>query len=269
MNSAGKKKCLVLGGKGFVGSAVVREASRRGYEVLVVDKDEYAEAVGTSCDVLVNANGNSRKYLAAQDPSLEFDLSVRSVVKSLQDFKAGLYVHLSSIDVYPVVNDPAGNSETAEIECAKLSPYGFHKYMAEQLVQRYAANWLIVRMAGFVGEGLKKNSIFDLLNGQPLRVHPDSEYQYLNSRDMASVIFTLVEKGLSKEIFNVAGDGVIAIRDVAAMIPDCSPRLEQGLQRERYEVNLDKIKQHAAIPKTADTVKAFIREVLKDRKKNA
>ena len=53
------------------------------------------------------------------------------------------------------------------------------------------------------------------------------------------------------------------------MIPDCSPRLEQGLQRERYEVNLDKIKQHAAIPKTADTVKAFIREVLKDRKKNA
>ncbi|MBU4461359.1 MAG: NAD-dependent epimerase/dehydratase family protein, partial [Verrucomicrobia bacterium] len=72
MSVAGQRTCLVLGAKGFVGSAIAAEAARRGWRVVAVDKEEYAAAVGTSCDLLVNANGNSRKYLAAQDPKLEF-----------------------------------------------------------------------------------------------------------------------------------------------------------------------------------------------------
>lgn len=262
MRSEGRT-CIVLGGRGFVGSAIVEEARARGCAVTLVEKDDYDTHIGASADLLVNANGNSKKYLAAQNPELEHELSVRSVEKSLQDFRAGRYVHLSSIDVYPDVRNPAHNRETAAIDPSKLSVYGLHKHEAEERVRAQAKSWLMIRMGGFVGPGLWKNSIHDLLKRQSLRVHPDSEYQYLHTRDLARIVFDLVEAGVEKEIFNVAGDGVISPRAVAAMIPGCDlSGLPPGLPRERYEINVDKIRARAALPRTVETVREFVQNVL-------
>src|SRR4051794_4034630 len=74
---------LVLGGRGFVGSAFVRHADAHGVEVRAVGRDDYASALGTSCEVLINAAGNARKYRADADPRWDFDESVRSVLHSL------------------------------------------------------------------------------------------------------------------------------------------------------------------------------------------
>lgn len=253
--------CLVLGGKGFVGRAIAAEATWRGYQVIVVDKDEYESAKGTPCDLLINANGNSKKFLARENPGLEFDLSVRSVLYSLHDFPAGRYVHLSTMDVYPDVADPKLNHEAAVIDTNRQSPYGFHKYLAEQLVRHYAKDWLIFRMAGFVGQGLWKNPVFDLLNNIPLRVHPDSQYQYLNTRDLAAAIFDMIKKPVSGEVFNITGQGVMSLREVSSLIP--GHRLDpawDALPKERYEMNLDKISRHVRIPRTQETVAAFIQQ---------
>lgn len=255
------RTCLVLGGKGFVGSAIVAEARLRGYQVQVVDKDEYEGSVGTSCDLLINANGNSKKFLAKENPALEFDLSVRSVLRSTHDFKFGRYLHLSTMDVYPDVSDPALNHEDVAIDSARQSAYGFHKYLAEQIVRRYAEHWLIFRMAGFVGPGLWKNSIFDLLNGQPLRVHPDSSYQYLHTSDLARAVFTVVESGAEREVFNVTGRGLLSLGNVAAMISGC--RLDPAwcaLPKERYELNIDKLCRLYPLPRTEDTIRRFVDE---------
>jgi len=259
------RSCIVLGGKGFVGSAVVAEGRRRGYAVAVVDKDEYAAHCGASCDVLINADGNSMKFLAAEDPKREFDLSVRSTEQSLHDFQFGVYVYLSTIDVYyPDVATPATTREDRDLPIARMSPYGFHKYLAEQIVRHDAAQWLIFRMGGFVGRGLWKNPVHDLLHGKPIRVHPDSEYQYLNTSDLAAAVFEVLERGAIAEVFNVTGEGVIALSAIAAMIPGCSlSALPAGLPRERYEVALDKIRQHVLLPATQDTVRHFIREALR------
>jgi nucleoside-diphosphate-sugar epimerase len=256
-----QQTCLILGGKGFVGRAIAEEARRRDFGVVVVDKDEYEAAKGTPCDLLINANGNSKKFLARENPRLEFDLSVRSVLYSLNDFPAKRYVHLSTMDVYPDVSDPHLNHEDVTIDTNRQSPYGFHKYLAEQLVRHYAGNWLIYRMAGFVGQGLWKNPIFDLLNNIPLRVHPDSEYQYLNTRDLANSVFEISKQGLSHEIFNITGQGVISLREVSSLIeghhldPSC-----ETLPKEHYEMNVEKICRHVQIPKTRDTVSAFVRD---------
>jgi len=257
--------CLILGGKGFVGRAIAEEALRRNYIVIVVDKEEYEAAKGTVCDLLINANGNSKKFLARENPRMEFDLSVRSVLHSLHDFSAKRYIHLSTMDVYPDVSDPKLNHEAVAIDTSRQSPYGFHKYLAEQLVRHYAKDWLIFRMAGFVGQGLWKNSIYDLLNHVPLRVHPDSEYQYLNTRDLANAVFEVACKPVAKEIFNITGQGVISLRDISSLIPD--HRLDptwNALPKERYEMNVDKISHLVRIPKTRDTVPAFIREWITD-----
>ncbi len=252
--------CLVLGARGFVGSAVAAEAVRRGWELRPVDVDNYDAVVGASCDLLVNANGNSRKYLAAQDPNLEFDLSVRSVRRSLADFRAGLYVHLSTIDVYPDPSSPATTDEAMPIEPTRLSPYGFHKWLAERIVEHDAPRWLILRMGGFVGPRLWKNSIHDLLAGAPLRVHPDSEYQYLDTRELARIVFDLVERGIEGTVLNVCGDGVVSLREVTGWLGLSVPSAWLTLPRERYEASLARLAAIRPVPSTATAVRAFLEE---------
>lgn len=261
--SAAAPRCLILGARGFVGSALVAEAQRRGYHVRPVDVDEYAAACGAECDLLINANGNSKKYLATEDPAGEFDLSVRSVVRSLQDFRYRRYVHLSTVDVYPDHSEPSRNAEDAVIDSGRLSPYGLHKFLAEQLVRYYARDWLVLRLAGLVGRGLRKNSVYDLLKGRPLRVHPDSAYQYLHTRDLARLVLTLAESATGAETWNVAGDGLITLREVAALIPGCVPTtVAADVPLERYAINIGKLKARQTVPPTAATVRQFVRDVL-------
>lgn len=258
-----KGTCLVLGGKGFIGSAIVEEAERRGYTVLSVGRKNYHEFSGSACDVLINADGNSKKYIATQDPKDDFDRSVQSVVNSLHDFRPSCYVYLSSIDVYSERAHPDRNHETSMIDIQRLSAYGFHKYMAEHLVRFYANSWLIFRMGGFVGRSLWKNSIYDILKNRPLRVHPDSTYQYLNTRDLATIMFYVLESGTRTEIFNTTGHGLVSLRDVSAMVPgyDLSSTSDT-LPIEHYDINVNKIKTRVKLPQTRQVVEHFIADVL-------
>src|SRR4029078_8534880 len=101
----------IIGGRGYVGSGFARYCRARGLPHQVITRENYGQFAGHSCDALVNANGNSRKYLADRDPVAEFDQSVRSVAVSLSVFKAGSYVLISTGDVY---GDPSGTSTTEE-----------------------------------------------------------------------------------------------------------------------------------------------------------
>jgi nucleoside-diphosphate-sugar epimerase len=254
--------CVVLGAGGFIGSAVTEAACRRKHNVHAVTRANYKELAGTSCDLLINASGNSKKYLAVRNPQEEFNLSVHSVLRSIHEFHAKKYVHLSTIDVYSDHENPANNAEDAVIDTATLSPYGFHKYLAEMMVRYYTQSWLILRMAGSVGPGLKKNSIYDLLKGAPLRVNPDSLYQYMNTTDLAEIVMDLAESAREREVFNVVGDGLISVREIAALIQ--GSKLESGetaALRERYEVNIAKLKALRPVPQTRETVSAFVRDV--------
>ena len=165
-------RVFLIGGEGFVGSAYARLLARTGIEHAIITRANYDHLVGQHCDVLINANGNSRKPLAVSDPLADFDASVRSVRASLVDFQFERYVHLSSCDVYPDCSSPETTQESVPPEIGRQSPYGFHKYLAEQCVQHAAANWQVFRLGGFVGPGLKKNAIFDILHGGPLWLDP-------------------------------------------------------------------------------------------------
>lgn len=251
-----------MGGHGFVGSAVVRAASRHGWTPTPAGKSELSGLKGKRWDLVINANGNSKKFLSDRDPNLDFDLSVQSVAHSLHDFPHDRYVFLSTVDVYPDKSNPANNHEDAVIEPGKLSRYGHHKWLAEELVRFNSPNSLIIRMAGFVGPGLKKNPIYDLLTGSPLRVHPDSAYQYQHTDDMADLLFSLIERKNDGGIYNIAGDGLITLRDVAAMIPGVVlPEPDVTMKIEHYEVNIEKIKSRSPVPLSRVAVETFVQAV--------
>ncbi len=250
---------FVLGGKGFVGSAFVRVASKR-HRVAVITRQNYEHHRGRSCDLLINANGNSKKFLADQDPAAEFDASVASVLRSLVDFPARRYVYLSTIDVYPCVDDPRRNRETAAIDPAWQSRYGLHKHLAEQVVRRYAASWLICRLGGMVGAGMWKNSIFDILHDRPLRVSAASEYQFMHTDEVAKIVLSLVRLQPENDVFNVCGAGCVSLAEVAALAGKPPPQYAVELPRvECYEVNVSKLQAIVPVPETVATIRAFVR----------
>ena len=196
--------------------------------------------------------------LQPRPPGRDFEESVVSVQTSLKDFSFDHYAYVSSCDVYPDVGEPALNDETTPIEVGRQSHYGFHKLIAEQVVRHHVKTWMILRLGGLIGEGLKKGPIYDLVHGAPLRVHIDSEYQYLDTDVAAAVLFSLAGASRWNEVFNVAGVGTVSLRDVARSIGCMGTGREATGRPERYHINIDKIRRLYRIPDTGAAVSEFL-----------
>ncbi len=250
---------LILGGNGFVGSAYARLLASLGVEHAVVTRQNYADYIGAECDMLINANGNSKKFLANRDPKAEFEASVSSVVASLADFKAAKYVYLSTGDVYPQQHEPAVTREDQTLDMAAMSRYGLHKYLAEQYVRAAHPNWLVFRMGGFVGPGMKKNAIFDILNGPQIWLAPESELQFISTDAAARLVWALASGDVSKEVINLGALGVVRIGDVYARAGSKVP-YGADAQRVRFELDLTKLASLAKteLPRTQAEVFSFV-----------
>ena len=254
---------FILGGRGLVGSGFARYCERTGRPFSVIHRENYASCVGQSCDLLVNANGNSSKILARRDPKKDFEASVSSVRASLEDFRYQRYVHVSSCDVYRDCSSPKTTREELPLDSARQTPYGFHKLLAEQCVQHAADDWLILRFGGFVGPGLKKNAIYDILQGGPLFLDPGSELQFLHTDRAAEIVFRLIEQGIRREIFNLCGRGLVRLQEVidlrgkAVTVNPNSPTL-------RYEVSIEKVSALVEVPETRAAVFEFVSSELRE-----
>lgn len=249
---------LILGGAGLVGSGFARHCASAGLPHTVITRDNYLQSRGLSCDLLINANGNSRKPLARQSPLEDFDASVRSVRASLLDFPCSLYVHISSCDVYPDCSSAALTREDLPLDPVRQSPYGFHKYLAELCVQHAAPRWLIARCGGFIGPGLKKNAIFDVLGGGPLWLDPASRLQFLHTDAAAAAILRLAASAPANQIYNVCGRGTIAIQEVIDALGAPVP-VQPASPAVHYEVNIHKALALVNLPDTRAAVLDFVR----------
>lgn len=251
---------FILGGKGFLGASVARACREQGLEHCTIDKEEYAECVGRECDLLINANGNSRKYLSREAPLEDFEMNVTNVRRSLEDFRYGKYVLFSSADVYPDSGSPSATDELAPLDPARQTPYGFHKYLAEQCVRHRASRWLILRLSGFVGPGLRKNAAYDVLSGRQAWVDPASEFQYLHTRDLAAIVLRLASAAETDgEIINIGARGTIRVSDVARMAGR-SVDAATGSPLVRCELSLKRMARFCEVPSTEEAVERFVGE---------
>jgi nucleoside-diphosphate-sugar epimerase len=256
-------RVTIIGANGFVGTGLVRFlAAQPGVQVNAVTRQNYDSLKGQPSDITIESSCNSKKFLSDNEPLKDLDLSVVHRLRTLRDFPAALHIHISSVDVYSDLVNQKNNFEDAPIDVVQASNYGVHKRMAEDLVRHYASKWLILRLAGMVGPGLRKNPVYDITHGQPLRIHPESQYQFMHTSEVARVLWELAQKKVTGEIYNVCGTGLISPNQIAqfagkqldlSLLPaDAKPRI--------VDVNNDKIRKFTTIGNTVDAVKQFISE---------
>lgn len=156
-----------------------------------------------------------------------------------------------------------------------LSPkcaYGMGKLAAEHLCALYAENYgleiVIARCFAFVGQDLPLNVHFaignfirDALWSDEITVNGDGTpiRSYLDQRDLAHWLVTLLRDGKAGEAYNVGSDRAISIADLAHLVRDLvSPgkpvrilgKPADNAERNRYVPDISKIHQHLGLRPT-------------------
>jgi nucleoside-diphosphate-sugar epimerase len=250
---------FLMGGNGFVGSGYSRLFTRLNLPYEIITRQNYDSFIGRECDLFVNANGNSVKFMADREPVAEFDASVRSVMRSIVEIKSGAYIFLSSGDVYPDTTVPALTREDLLVDLSKSSRYGLHKAIAETYVRNSHPRSLVMRMGGFVGPGMRKNAIFDMVNGQPVWLDLDSELTFIGTDTAAEIVYALYQRGVCNETINLGPRMPIRLRDVYDRI-QCLSEVKADARKVRFELNVDKLEASlgSSLPTTEQEIDRFL-----------
>lgn len=253
------RSCLVLGSNGLVGTAVRKSLEAAGVEVIAICRDNYEQHAGASADALVNCNGNTYRFKAAADPAWDFGASVSSVARSLFDFRVGFYVYISTIDVYNSRGSRALTSEETAIDSRKLEPYAFHKWLAERVVERYAARSLLLRCGTVIGPGMKKGPLFDVLQGRPIHMRSDSRLSLVDTATISTAVQAALAGRISHDIVNVSGTGAVTIEELGRLagVPLYVAGDKPGTLCE-YDINNDRLAALLPVDSSTTIAKRFI-----------
>jgi dTDP-4-dehydrorhamnose reductase len=251
-------RVILLGHRGLIGSAFADHLSDGSVELIRVDSENYATVRGMHSDVVINANGSSDRRLASADPMASFRLNDEVTLASLVDLPTHLYVHVSTVGVYPDAADRFQNAEDRPLDPSRMTTYGRFKWISEVLVQGHAESWLIVRVGPVVGPGLRKNSVYDLLEKRTLFFNPASEMPYIDTRDVARIVWSI--RDAHDQVFNVAGEGNVKLSDLAKELGVDLPSALWDLPRDDWAVDISKLQARTRVPSSWETVRRFARE---------
>ncbi|MGF1506471.1 MAG: dTDP-4-dehydrorhamnose reductase [Chloroflexi bacterium] len=101
-----------------------------------------------------------------------------------------------------------------------VNPYGYSKYVGEQVVERFAADYMIVRTAwlyGPPGRNFVQAIIERAQGGQPLRVVTDEIGSPTYAADLAQAIAQLIEVG-RPGVYHLTNEGACSRYDFARAI---------------------------------------------------
>lgn len=181
-------------------------------------------------DVCINCSGAANVPFSLEKPFNDFKLNTLNVFKLLEAIRTHAplckFITMSSAAVY-------GNPESLPIvECQNfmpVSPYGYHKMMAEKICEEYSKYWDIqtccLRIFSAYGPRLRKQLFWDLYHKIKDQDEPTLWGTGFESRDFIYIddIVRVIDLAIhhSKfdgEVVNVANGSQITIAEVAETV---------------------------------------------------
>jgi hypothetical protein len=205
-------RTALIGHTGFVGGTLLRA---RGFDDLYHSAN-IGEIGGKSYDLVICAGVPAAKWLANKEPEAD-RAGIAKLTDALGGVEAREFVLISTIDVY---SDPAsGADETATIEPTLNHPYGRHRYELERWVAERFAGTRIVRLPALFGEGLRKNALYDLLNGNNVEsINPAGRFQWYPMARLARDLEGVREADL--DLVNLFTEPFAMAQIIDALFPD-------------------------------------------------
>jgi nucleoside-diphosphate-sugar epimerase len=241
----------------MLGSDLVKNLDQH-FVITPIFKENYSKYVSTKFDIVINANGNSRRFWANQNPKDDFIASTDSVHKSIFDFPCNLYIYISSPDVYADHGELKHTREDYGIDSTKLSPYGFHKYLGELIVRKYSDKFLILRPSMILGANLKKGPFYDIINNKSVFIKLDTRLQLITTSAISDIIKTLLKCSITNEVINVGGIGAFSFKNIHKYF-DKKIHLSADAQTQTYEMNIKKIKSlYPSLMTSEEYLKEFL-----------
>lgn len=116
-----------------------------------------------SFDLLVCSAAPGSMFEANAKPHDDF-MNIKSLINHLRKVKTKKFILISTIAVYESFNS---KSDENSCEFQKHIPYGLNRRFLESFCLEFFANCYIIRLPALIGQKLKKNLIFDILNPIP------------------------------------------------------------------------------------------------------
>lgn len=250
------KSIAIIGADGMLGSDLVHYLGKR-FSITPITKESYNTYLNKSFNVIINANGNSKRFWANKNVLEDFRLSTESVYSSLFDFQYKRYIYISSSDVYENHTNTDSTKETEQVNSNELSCYGFHKYLSELIIMKYAMNYIILRSSLILGRNLKKGPIYDIVHDQPLFISRESKIQMITTLAISDIINLFIQRNIFRTILNIGGEGTVNFSSIdKAFNRKIAYAAKTELQT--YEMNVDKLKEIFPLK----TSREYLREYL-------
>lgn len=152
----------LIGFSGFVGSTLLKQHSFTS----LYRSTNIGEIDNQTFDTVVCAGAPAQKWIANRKPQADLQ-KIEELISHLRTVKCKTFILISTVDVFKV---PVGVDEDSPVDELGLHAYGLHRRLLEKFVEEHFSNYLIVRLPGLVGPGLRKNVIFDFLNSNNLQM---------------------------------------------------------------------------------------------------
>jgi nucleoside-diphosphate-sugar epimerase len=159
----------LIGYTGFVGENILNQKK---FDCLYNSKN-IKDIQKRTFDLIVCAGISGTKWIANSYPKKDMQ-SIERLMKNLQTVKAKKFVLISTIDVYSTVDKV---DETSYINKNELSSYGNHRKIFEEFIENNF-DYLIIRLPGLFGKSLKKNIIYDYIQGTAISIDIKSLLQF-------------------------------------------------------------------------------------------
>jgi UDP-glucose 4-epimerase len=262
-------KILVIGSKGFIGSyclttlglehevwgcdVVTDYESKKYLQIDATTSDFHELFRKNQFDICINCSGAASVPDSFVHPLRDLLLNTFNVAKMLESIKIFnpecKFINLSSAAIY---GDPVKLPITESAEPLPLSPYGYHKKYAEDIVKEFALFFKLrtcsLRLFSVYGAGLKKQFFWDLhtkiLSSDHIELWGtgNESRDFIYVEDVVNAIICVINNGaFAGECINIANGTEVIIKDVAALFKKTHYKeftfSFAGVEHEGYPVN--------------------------------